>query len=762
LRSLTWFVILQSALSTGLAVLLWLLHARLGRGPFFKWWAWAWATLALYLALGALAQPLSAEWTGDKVLVLALATMCGYLQPVLVALGAISLRTPTLPTRLWGAAGLTVGATIGLGAFAASIPVADPIASFCVRLAPRAWALVAASVFAGVIFFRQAPRSMSGPATGIACLLWAVVQSAYGLAATGRLLVGESAPLAGVLSSDATLRATLFVADVIIAYGICLGLVLLQVEEHQRSIRALEDSLRVQRRALEENAVLQAEINERRRMEKALRLSEAKFAAAFRANPCSVAISRIDDGRILEVNDGCEQQTGHLRSEVIGRTAQELDLWVDPFARAAIVDELKAGGKISNREVRWRAKTGRELTVLFSADTIMMNDEPCLLSVAMDVTEHKQVEARHHAILRAIPDWIFLTSRQGVFLDCHVKDRRHLFAEPETFIGKTLRDVLPRPLADELKRLNDLVASSDTPATLEYSVSVHGQPRHYEVRAVRCDEDRILSIVRDQTDAKGTELKVHELRRELAHIGRVTAMSGVAGSLAHEISQPLTAMRTTAQAALRFLAQPEPQLTQIRDALGDIIADSERATDVIDRLRSMLRSEAPRRAAVDLNDAVVEVLRLVQFDLKEKEIELALALQSGLPLVWGDRVQLQQVMLNLVLNACDAVESQVDGARHIQLRTSSQNGSVTLAVVDRGIGLAAEQIGRVFEPFYTTKAGGMGLGLWICEMIAEAHDGRISVEPNSERGVTFSLRLSALAPPAHDGAAALIEQLSNR
>jgi signal transduction histidine kinase len=196
------------------------------------------------------------------------------------------------------------------------------------------------------------------------------------------------------------------------------------------------------------------------------------------------------------------------------------------------------------------------------------------------------------------------------------------------------------------------------------------------------------------------------------------------------------------------------QITQVRDALGDIIADSERAADVIDRLRSMLRSEAPRRAPVDLNVAVEEVLRLVQFELKEKGIVLALDLQTGLPPVLGDRVQLQQIVLNLLINASDAVEGQVEEARRIELRTAAQDGFVTLAVIDRGVGLPDEQIGRVFEPFYTTKSGGMGLGLWICEMIAEAHDGRISVAANQGRGATFTLRLAALEEAAQDAAVA--------
>jgi PAS domain S-box-containing protein len=871
LRTLSWFVILQSSISAGLVALLWLLHARLGRRPFFKWWAWAWAMFALYLALGAQAFPLSADWSRSKAAALFLATLCGHLQPVLLIFGAVSLQTPQWPARRWRIAGLALGLAAGTIAFATSLAFANPIDSLCVRLAPRAWALGAAAALAVVVFVRRArgTRSATGWATAGACLLYTAVQAAYGVAATGRLVAGDAAPLAAVFAADASLRAQLFLFDIITAYGICLGIVLLLVEEFQRSMQSLGESLRLRRQALEENAVLQAEIHERRRVERALResedryrdlvehsedlicthdleghilsvnaaparilgydtdeitgrliqdfvvpeeralytqyvagivrdgaargsvtvltregdpriwefrntlrtegvpspvvrgmahdvtervqaeralrLSQAKFAAAFRTNPCSVAISRLEDGRILEVNDSCEQQTGYLRSEIIGRTALELGLWVDQSARAAIVAELKAGGKVSNREVRWRSKAGRELTILYSADTITMDDQTCLLSVAMDITAHKQVEARHRAILRALPDWIFLTSRQGVYIDCHVKDRRYLLAEPEAFIGQTLHDTLPRALADDLTRLTELVARTDETGTLEYSVPVRGEVRHYEVRAVQCEEDRILSIVRDVTEAKRTELHVHELRRELAHISRVTTLSALAGSLAHEICQPLTGMRTTAQAALRLLVQPDTHRAQLREALCDIIADSERAADVIQRLRSMLRREPSGRAPVDLNLAVEEVLRLLQFDLKEKSIALTLELQPDLPPVLGDRVQLQQVVLNLLINACDAVESQLDGSRRIQVRTSSQHGAVTLAVTDHGIGLADEQIGRLFEPFYTTKSDGMGLGLWICEMIMADHDGRISVKPNGGPGVTFSFELPELS-----------------
>ena len=209
-----------------------------------------------------------------------------------------------------------------------------------------------------------------------------------------------------------------------------------------------------------------------------------------------------------------------------------------------------------NREVRWRSKAGEELTVLYSADTIDMDGQTVVVSVALDVTAHRQVEVRHAAILRALPDWVFLMSVDGVFLDCHVKDREFLLAAPEDFVGRHLTEVLPPELAANLARLFEQVARRDQPGTFEYFVPVAGQIRYYEVRAVRCN-DRILTIVRDVTEGKRAELQARDLRQDLAHISRVSTLTALTGSLAHEIRQPLAAIRTNAQAARRFIGQPE-------------------------------------------------------------------------------------------------------------------------------------------------------------------------------------------------------------
>ncbi len=869
MTSLSWFAVLQSLISAGLVTVLWVLHARLGRRPFFLWWGWAWTVFAVYLLLGVLTLPLSAKWSPAVGTLAFLATICGYLQPALLMVGVASFRSSMTPVRAWRTLGIASALVAGTLIFLMSLALHNAIDSFSLRLAPRAWALATAVLFSAVVFVRRGREtgSLACYETAVACLVYSLVQTVYGVAATGRLVAGAAAPFAALFDDGAALRPLLFLADIVSAYGICLGMVLLLVEDFTRSRRALEESLRLQREALDENAVLQAEISERRRVERALRdsedryrdlvehsedlicthdlegrilsvndpparilgyapdeltrltirqllapeakdrfdayiaglgrdgiargllavmtrsgerrmwefrstlrtdgvpvpivrgmahdvtervkaeralrVSEAKFAAAFRASPCSIAISTLEEGRVIEINDACEQHTGYHRSEVIGRTSLELGLWIDQADRADMVAHLKEHGKVVNREVRWRSKAGDELTVLFSADTIAMDGQSYVLSVALDVTAQQQVEVRHRAILRALPDWVFLMSADGVFLDCHVKDREFLLAEPEDFVGRHVTEVLPPELAADLTRLFDRVARTDDPGTLEYFVPVAGQIRYYEVRAVRCN-DRILTIVRDVTEGKRAEHQARDLRQELAHISRVSTLAALTGSLSHEIRQPLAAIRTNAQAARRLIGQPSPDLAELGHALADIIADSQRANDVIERVSALLKRDTSAHAQVDLNAGLDEVVKVLRADLMARRISLTVELDPDLPRVFGDRVQLQQVALNLLMNACDAVEHQPDGSRRVALGTAVDGDLVVVSVTDHGVGLTEEQVTRAFEPFFTTSVNGMGLGLPICQMIMDLHDGTLGADRRDGHGMRFSFKLPAL------------------
>jgi C4-dicarboxylate-specific signal transduction histidine kinase len=299
--------------------------------------------------------------------------------------------------------------------------------------------------------------------------------------------------------------------------------------------------------------------------------------------------------------------------------------------------------------------------------------------------------------------------------------------------------------------------SSDDTATLEYSIpGPQGEPGYYEARVVRCDADKVLSIVRDITERRRAELQARALRDELAHVGRVTTLAALTGSLAHEINQPLAAVMTNAQAARRLIAAPVPDLTELRAALADIVADNQRAAEVVRRLRTLLRKDTSEYAPVDVNDSIREVLKVLQGDIVARRIALDVALAPELPLVLGDRVQLQQVTLNLLMNAFEALEREELSVKPVRVQTMLNDATVIVAVEDCGIGLTDDQLPRMFEPFYTTKADGMGLGLAICQTIVSAHDGTVTVVRNAAKGTTFSFGLPALArePLVHDAAVA--------
>ena len=418
--------------------------------------------------------------------------------------------------------------------------------------------------------------------------------------------------------------------------------------------------------------------------------------------------------------------------------------WVDPSELASVTTELADRGRVATREVRWRTKEGRVATVLYTADTIEIDGERCVLSVAEDITARKQAEARHRAVLRALPDWIFVLSADGVFLDFHAKEPERLAAPPETFLGKRMHDVLPPDIADGLLRCFERAMSSEDTATLEYSLASLGEVRFFEARVVRCDTDKVLSIVRDITERRRAELQARELRDELAHVGRVTTLAALTGTLAHEINQPLAAIMTNAQAATRLIAAPVPDLVELRAALADIVSDNQRAADVVRRLRTLLKKDTSEYAAVNLNASIDEVIKVLQSDIVSRRIMLDLELAPNLPRVLGDRVQLQQVMLNLLMNAFEALENVA--IKRVILRTDADDSTVRVSVIDHGVGLTDEQLPRMFEPFYTTKADGMGLGLAICQTIMNAHDGTVAVQRNVERGTTFSFSLPSLPP----------------
>jgi PAS domain S-box-containing protein len=253
----------------------------------------------------------------------------------------------------------------------------------------------------------------------------------------------------------------------------------------------------------------------------------------------------------------------------------------------------------------------------------------------------------------------------------------------------------------------------------------------------------VLGTYTEITDRKEAELQVERQRNELAHLSRFTMLGTLSGALAHELNQPLTAILSNAQAAQRFLAGDPANLNEVRDILKDIVEDDRRASEVIQRLYLLLRKGEPQHQLLDLNEVVQDVLRLVRSDLVSNRLTARSEFVPELPAIYGDRVQLQQVLLNLVMNACTAMAESAPAERSLLVRTALQGATVCVSIQDQGTGIPPENLERIFEPFFTTRPEGLGFGLTICRMIIRAHGGRLWAGNNREGGASFHFTLPA-------------------
>lgn len=255
---------------------------------------------------------------------------------------------------------------------------------------------------------------------------------------------------------------------------------------------------------------------------------------------------------------------------------------------------------------------------------------------------------------------------------------------------------------------------------------------------------RMYGVAIDISRRKQAELETQQQRNELAHLSRVMLLGELSGSLAHELNQPLTAILSNAQAALRFLKQNAPNLAEVRDILSDIVGEDKRAGEVIHRMRLLLKKGEVQHQPLDVNDTVQDVLKLLRGDLLNHHIAVKIDLAPHLPAINGDRVQIQQVLLNLLLNSCEAMSDTTIVYRYIYIRSVLKGDTVHVSIGDQGCGIPDGDTEKIFAPFFTTKAHGMGLGLAVCRGIIAAHGGKLWAENNDSRGAVFHFTLPAI------------------
>lgn len=376
-----------------------------------------------------------------------------------------------------------------------------------------------------------------------------------------------------------------------------------------------------------------------------------------------------------------------------------------------------------------------------------------LLAAAHLASRLRASEERFRTVVQAVPNAILLVDESGKMTFANAQVRRVFGYEPEEIVGRGIDSLVPSGVAVAHEQYRSAYTRHAQARAMGAGRELFGRrkdgtdvPVEVGLNPLSTPEGMLVLVsVVDVSERRRMEHEAMRQRSELAHLSRVGMLGALSGSLAHELNQPLAAILSNAQAAQRFLAQQPPRLDQVSDIIADIVRSDRRAAAVIQRLRAMIRKEDVEHRPLDVNEVAQDSLRLMHSDLLGRRIDATFDLARGLPPISGDRVQLQQVMLNFVMNAADAMEHST-GERTITVRTSlTPGGYVEIAVSDRGPGIALPDLETIFEPFVTSKRHGIGLGLAICRTIADAHGGRIFATNNADGGATLHFEIPGTA-----------------
>jgi len=493
------------------------------------------------------------------------------------------------------------------------------------------------------------------------------------------------------------------------------------------------------------NEKLHVEIAERARMEEVLR---------ERANLLSLTHDTIFVRDMNDVitywNRAAEEMYGWGSKEAIGQVSHHLMRTIFPAPLEAINKELFGAGHWEGELIHTK-RDGTQVVVA-SRWSLQQDDQAratAILETNNDITDSKRyAEAlqRQANLLEQTHDAIFVWEfPRSIIYWNRGAEQLYGFSRQEA-IGRLSHELLhtehPLPTADFesiLEREGEWTGELIQTTRDDRKIIV--ESRHVLMREAD-DRRLVLETNRDITERKRAEEATHIAQAELAHVTRVATLGEMTASIAHEVNQPLAAVVTNANACLRWLAHAPPDLAEARETVGRIIKEGNRASEVIGRIRALVKKTPPQKDWVDINEIILDVIALSRSELQRNRVSFKPQLSNDLPLVLADRIQLQQVVLNLVKNGLDAMSAVVDGSRelHVSSKTDETN-AVFVEVKDSGKGLDPESLEHLFDAFFTTKPDGMGMGLAICRSIIEAHGGKLWASPNSPQGAVFQFTL---------------------